>query len=90
MQSIGIRLKEAMKLAGVNPRQVGGAAKIHFVTIYRIIDDSNIPNPLTEEALEKVIARLHELVNAGHLPLRGVMSRKEKTDTLARLLKDLH
>jgi hypothetical protein len=89
--TIGERLKEAMRTAGVNPRQLGGATKIHFVTLYRIIgDDSIVPNPLTEEALDKAITKLNELVATGKLPLQGQMSRKEKTDTLARLLKDEH
>lgn len=88
MEKLGDRLRLTLKRAGLTPRHVGGATRIHFVTIYRQINepDGGI-SPLHQQTLVAALDRIDLLVSEGKLPLTEKLSRKEKTDRLKSLLE---
>lgn len=85
--NLGQRIKTTLQTAGLSPRHLGGATRVHFVTIYRIInrDDDNI-FPSTEHILVTALDKIDSMVEAGQLPLTEKLSRKEKTERLAVML----
>lgn len=86
---LGDRIKETLKAANLTPRHLGGATRVHFVSIYSLMRDGTIvPNPLTKHALTTALTRIDELVKEGKLPLTGRLTRKEKTEQLMALLSD--
>lgn len=84
---LGERIAKTLKGAGLTPRHLGGATRIHYVTIYRQINepDGGI-SPLHEQTLTQALDKIDRLLDTGQLPLSPKLSRKEKTDTLKLLL----
>lgn len=82
----GERIKSTLQVAGLTPRHLGGATKIHFVTIYRSINGANELYAVHEDVLTKALTKIEALVAKGDLPMRGKLSRKEKTDRLTHML----
>lgn len=86
---LGERIRSSLAVAGLNPRHLGGATRIHFVTIYRIMNnaDGNM-FPSNEHTLTEALRKIDSMVKQGKLPMTGKLSRKEKTDRLKAMLAD--
>lgn len=84
---LGSRIRETLARAGLTPRHLGGVTAIHFVSIYRIMNnpDTDTP-PLHKNTLNDALRRIDVLCEDGRLPFTGKLSRKEKTDRLKDLL----
>lgn len=77
-------------MAGITPRHLGGATRVHFVTIYRIMDadyDRSVTGS-TEYVLTEALDKIDRLVDAKVLPFTEKLSKKEKTAKLTALLAD--
>lgn len=84
--TLGQRLATTLKRAGLSPRHLGGATKIHFVTIYRTINGDGNRQPIHEQVLTNALDKLDVLLERGDLPFRENLQRKEKTERLKNLL----
>ena len=86
---IGNRTEEALKVARLSARNLGGAIGIHFVTIYRVMrsEDGSL-NPPYEHTLNTALNKIARLVEAGELPFKDRLSGNDKTSRLAVLLND--
>lgn len=84
---LGERIHGVLAAGGLTPRHLGGATKVHFVTIYRIMGnaDANI-YPSTKNTLALALSKIEQMIEAGTLPLTEKLSRKEKTERLTALL----
>lgn len=80
------RLSKCLKEAGLSPRNLGGAINIHFVTIYKAINDDGTRQPLHEQVLITTLDKLDALIAAGTLPFKEKLNKKDKTARLKDLL----
>jgi hypothetical protein len=83
---LGDRIRHTLKRGGLTPRHLGGAIKIHFVTIYRTIDGGVDTSPLNKQVLTEALDKIDRLIEAGQLPMREKLNRVEKTTRLSVLL----
>ena len=85
--SIGERLKDTLKVAGISPRNLSAVTKVHFTTIYKLIKKGDAKTyPVVVEVLSDTLSKIEQHIASGALPFRDAISDKEKTDRLARLL----
>lgn len=85
--TLGERLKETLSVARLTPRHLGGATRVHFVTIYRLMRDSSDTSfPSIEHTLNVALDKINGLVAKKKLPLEGKLSRSEKTQRLKDML----
>ena len=87
--NISERLANGLRSANLGGRSFAKVVGCHFTTIYRIIRETE-PNlhGITEEVLERKIARLEELVASGQLPFDLGMTRKQKAEALQSLFAE--
>lgn len=83
--SLSSRLNRVLKEARISPRHLGGAIKIHFVTIYRTLNNDGSRQPIHEQILTDAVDKLEAFISEGKLPFDASVSRKEKTDRLKDL-----
>lgn len=88
--SLGIRLADTLKGAGLSPRNLSGATQIHYTTIYRLIKHGENAKtfPVVEATLAKALTKIEQYTELGIFPIREIISDKEKTDRLKYLLAD--
>ena len=85
---LGDRLKHTLSVAGLSPRNLGGATRIHYATIYRAMKNGGATFPSHEHSLVNALSKIETLVARGDLPMVGQLSKKEKTDRLIAMLAD--
>lgn len=76
-------------MARISPRHLGGATRIHYTTIYRLLksgDDGMFP--IHVDTITQALDKIDALVAAGKLPIEGKLLRTEKTRRLAELLTE--
>lgn len=85
---LGQRIRNTLSRARLTPRHLGGATKVHFVTIYRLMDAGATHNTssLVEHTLTTALDKIDILLANGSLPIEGDLNRKGKTDKLIALL----
>lgn len=83
--NLSIRLKNVLAKARISPRHLGGAIGIHFVTIYRTLNDDGNRQPIHEQILTDAVNKLEAWIEEGKLPFSDTTPRKEKTNLLKRL-----
>lgn len=91
--SLGIRLDKTLKDAGLSPRNLSAATQVHYTTIYRLIAQSRKGKdaqtfPVMEAVLTRALTKIEQYTELGILPIREIVSDKEKTDRLVYLLAD--
>lgn len=88
--SIGLRLDTALKGAGLSPRNLAGATKIHYTTIYKLIaaKENAKTLPVLEVVLDRALTKIEQYTELGILPVREIVSEQEKTNRLKYLLAD--
>lgn len=84
--NLGQRIEATLKQAKLSPRNLGGAIRIHFVTIYRTINNDGSRQAVHEQVLTNAVNKLESLIAEGKLPFTEKLGRKEKTDRLKDLL----
>lgn len=84
---IGERIRQTLKVAGLSPRNLGGATRIHYTTIYRAMN-SGMMYPQYEHTLSEALSKIEALCALGKLPMAGKLGKKEKTDRLTAMLAD--
>lgn len=82
------RLKETMRASGLNPRSLSAVSKVHYTTIYKIVNNKN-PNPLliVIEALNNALDKIDKLVAEGYLPFKYELTNEQKTEQLKALFE---
>lgn len=80
------RLRTTLAKAKLSPRHLGGATRIHFVTIYKAINNDGVRQPIYEQVLTSALDKIDILLAEGKLPFTEKLARKEKTDRLKDLL----
>lgn len=86
---LGERVRNTLKVARISPRNLGGAIKVHYVTIYRLMSSADgTLNPPYEHTLTTALSRIDQLVEEGRLPIPEKLSGHEKTARLAAMLTD--
>lgn len=88
--SIGVRLADTLKGAGLSPRHLAAVTQIHYTTIYKLMADKENARtfPAMETVLDKALAKIRQYTELGVLPIRDNISSKEKTERLVSLLAD--
>lgn len=85
--TLGERLKATLAVAGITPRHLGGATRVHFVTIYRLMrEGSDTSFPLIEQTLTEALDKIDRMLADKTLPIAERLSRTEKTKRLSDLL----
>lgn len=80
-------MKATLAVAGLTPRHLGGATRVHFVTIYRLMrEGSDTSFPLIEQTLSEALTKIEQMVQEHTLPITERLSRTEKTQRLTDLL----
>lgn len=88
---LGERIKASLLVAGLTPRHLGGATRVHFVTIYRLMrEGSDTSFPSIEHTLEEALNKIDILVKRKELPLDKKLSRTEKTQRLTYMLDNFN
>lgn len=84
---LGRRLETVLRRANLTPRNLGGATRVHWVTIYAIIrGDSMKSTPLVHHTLSDALDKIESLIAAGALPFNEPMQRRQQTERLIQLL----
>lgn len=87
---LGERIQRTLSMAGLTPRHLGGATRVHFVTIYRIMDDEEgkAVTASTEYVLTHALNKIDRLLEDKVLPFTEKLNQREKTAKLKALLDD--
>lgn len=86
---LGERIQKTLAVARITPRHLGGATRVHFVTIYRILNDGGKGvTGSTEYVLNHALNKIDKLVDSGVLPFTEKLSKQEKTAKLTDLLAE--
>jgi transposase len=88
--SIGVRLADTLKGAGLSPRNLAAVTEIHYTTIYKLIaaKENAKTLPVMESVLGRALTKIEQYIELGVLPIREIISDKEKTERLKYLLAD--
>lgn len=88
----GERLKRSLRMAGVNPRHLSAATRIHYTTIYRAMEtngtESHALTKANQHMLELALDKIDALVKKGDLPFTGKLSTAEKAERLTQLISN--
>lgn len=86
----GERLKRSLRMAGVNPRHLSAATRIHYTTIYRAMEvngaESHALTKANQHILELALDKIDKLVETGELPFTGKLTTTEKAERLTQLI----
>ncbi len=84
---LGERLRQTLAVAGLTPRHLGGATRVYYTTIYRIMGgrDQKVSGSV-EYVLTKALDKIEHMVEQGELPVTEKLSCKETTERLASML----
>lgn len=83
--SLAQRTANIIKDAGISPRILGAATKLHWTSIYAIMNGRE-PNPLTKDALHKACDKIEQLIVDGKLPFSSDVPHAKRTEKLVELL----
>lgn len=89
MVGIATKIQNAMKVSGLNARNLAAMSHIHYSTVYSIIrrGDSARTHATVVVAIERALDTIDKLVLEGKLPLPLDLSQEAKQAQLAWLIE---
>lgn len=85
--SLGRRIANVLQVTGLTPRDLSAVCKIHWTTIYALINDGGEGcRPITSLTLHKLAEDLETLHGQGKLPFADKLDAKTRQHRLTTLL----
>lgn len=89
MDGVATRLKNAMKVSGLNARNLAAMSHVHHTTIYSILrkGEAARPHATVQVSIDRTLDAINKLVLEGKLPLSASLSQEAKQKLLAQLIE---
>ena len=91
MDGVATKIKNALRVSGLNARNLAAMSHVHHTTIYTIMrkGEAARPHATVQVSIDRALDAIGKLVLEGKLPLPAGLSQESKQAQLAQLVEQL-